>query len=477
MTMDSDESPGRHRRKKAWAEEYINGPLHAVTPSEITGPRAPLSHFNPQRSLSVRTSSKTHRVHYPTPPASASAAYTSNPWSYTLTPEEIEEIRRDKEDEERLISQYFNPTSSRQTKQISQSQELTTLDSTTSTSSNTDRKQKRKFFRRSTFTSFLKRPSIEQSEETEALYSSNSKQPEAIERRPSIFHRLRRKTFATFQHSKRDIVTGPPGISSDTDTMAARPLEQIRKETKAAYRSPHLRKGNLTGADPIDALDNIAGVYHHDGPYDATLAARNKDEKWSPVAATRYGNMAALKATPEDNIKDSLHKHVPLQGVASIPPGEQDFAGRRMSYEEGADLMREADAPGGAYKRYEHVQYHPDDLKGKGEPSYTIERDLKERKHGKKASLSRSSNGEHSPGVYEMQPTTTTTTTGYTTSRSKNNGADVTVRRHHRATSSGSTGPSSPVGIDDDAGMRRSNTTGRRLSDGSSFAARANRLT
>lgn len=35
---------------------------------------------------------------------------------------------------------------------------------------------------------------------------------------------------------------------------------------------------------------------------------------------------------------------------------------------------------GGAYKRWPGVQYHPDDIKGKGEPSYSIEKALKDHK-------------------------------------------------------------------------------------------------
>ncbi|KAI8955520.1 hypothetical protein F4801DRAFT_269355 [Xylaria longipes] len=158
---------------------------------------------------------------------------------------------------------------------------------------------------------------------------------------------------------------------------APRPLEQIKRETKAANRAPHLRKANQTRPDQIDALDNIApgGIYHHDGPFDAALASRNRDARYAPLAAVQEGNRAALKATPAVNVADAVTRHVPLQGTAVIPPGEVDYTGNVMEYEEGADLMREPDAAGGAYKRYEHVQYHPEDLKGKGEPSYTIERD------------------------------------------------------------------------------------------------------
>lgn len=95
--------------------------------------------------------------------------------------------------------------------------------------------------------------------------------------------------------------------------------------------------------------------YHHEGPYDATLLARNTNYKNSPVEAVRGTNEEAIRATPRENIKDSLDKHVPLSGTAVIPPGMAGLDGRPMQYEEGADLMREADAPGGAYKRWDHV--------------------------------------------------------------------------------------------------------------------------
>lgn len=184
--------------------------------------------------------------------------------------------------------------------------------------------------------------------------------------------------------------------------MSQRPLDQIKRETKAANRAHHLRKKSQPPPDQIDALDNIGvgGAYHHDGPYDATLAARNRNVKYAPVDAVRESNAEALKATPYDNLQDSLRKHVPLQGTANIPPGGTDISGRRLDYEEGADLMRDLDAPGGAYKRYDGIKYHPGDLKGKGEPSYTLE----EHEKAKKRAVQRSSSGT-SGEVYEMRPT------------------------------------------------------------------------
>jgi len=139
--------------------------------------------------------------------------------------------------------------------------------------------------------------------------------------------------------------------------MSHRPLEQLRKEAKAANRSPHLRKKHIPGADTIDFLDkSIPGsFFHHEGPYDATLLARNTNPKSSPVEAVRRSNAEALRATPREHIRDALDRHVPLQGTAIIPPGMSGIDGKPLHYEEGADLMREEDAPGGAYKRWAGV--------------------------------------------------------------------------------------------------------------------------
>jgi hypothetical protein len=136
--------------------------------------------------------------------------------------------------------------------------------------------------------------------------------------------------------------------------MSHRPLDMLRKQNKAADRAPHLKKRHIPGPDQIDALDrSLPGAYHHGGPYDATLLARNTSFNSSPIEAVRHSNDEALKATPKENIRDALDKHVPLQGTATIPPGMRGLDGRVMQYEEGADLMRENDAPGGAYKRWE----------------------------------------------------------------------------------------------------------------------------
>lgn len=129
------------------------------------------------------------------------------------------------------------------------------------------------------------------------------------------------------------------------------PLDTIRKETKTAHRAHHLRKKNFQGADVIDRLDKT-GVsrYHHEGPYDAASIARNRDKKYSPVEAVRESIEEALKATPRENIQDSVDRHRPLEGVATVPPGMEDKFGRVYNYEEGTDMQRDP-LNKGDYKR------------------------------------------------------------------------------------------------------------------------------
>ena len=165
----------------------------------------------------------------------------------------------------------------------------------------------------------------------------------------------------------------------------------LKKDSKHAQRSPHLKKHHQPRPDQVDVLDKSAANYHHEGPYDAALLVRNSSYETSPVAALNATNKEALKATPLDKIRDSLLDHRPLDGTAMVPPGHRDAFGNLYEYEEGADLMRE---PGADYKRWPGVQYHPDDLKGKGEPSYSIEKALKEHD---------AVNTKHGPGGKEFE--------------------------------------------------------------------------
>lgn len=242
--------------------------------------------------------------------------------------------------------------------------------------------------------------------------------------------------------------------------MSHRPLDQLRKEAKAADRSPHLKKKHMPGADTIDVLDRTAlgGAYHHEGPYDATLLARNTSYKTSPVEATRSTNEEAIKATPRENIQDSLVKHVPLQGTAVIPPGFAGLDSREMKYEEGADLMREEDAPGGPYKRWEGIKYLPEDLKGKGEPSYSIEKALKDHESSKHHRVGSDSNGS----AFEMQPNS---------NKHLRPGANRLRSISGDNVNTGRAGPSNASGnsmrySDFESDMKRSNSTGARIGEG-----------
>lgn len=133
-----------------------------------------------------------------------------------------------------------------------------------------------------------------------------------------------------------------------------KPLDIIRRDSKKASRSPHLHKKSLPGADQIDRLDPAVGgrAYHHEGPYDAALMSRNRDPKTAPLNALETSNKEALKATPQENIKNAVDRHQPLDGVADVPSGQPDRFGRTYNYEEGTDLMQEGYQGEAGYKRW-----------------------------------------------------------------------------------------------------------------------------
>jgi hypothetical protein len=75
-----------------------------------------------------------------------------------------------------------------------------------------------------------------------------------------------------------------------------------------------------------------------------------------------------------------VEKHRPLDGVAAFASGDMDRNGNTYNYVEGENMMTDGNPAGGAYKQWPGVQYHPDDIKGKGEPSFSIEKALKDAK-------------------------------------------------------------------------------------------------
>ncbi|KAL2757041.1 hypothetical protein ACRALDRAFT_1069705 [Sodiomyces alcalophilus JCM 7366] len=247
--------------------------------------------------------------------------------------------------------------------------------------------------------------------------------------------------------------------------MSHRPLDVLKREHRTADRAPHLStRRNGPNTDIIDSLDTTGTAYHHSGPYDAASAARNRHKKYSPLDAVHDSNMEAIRATPREYLRDSLDKHMPLQGTSTIPPGFPDMSGRIMDYREGADLMREPDAAGGAYKRWDGIQYHPDDLKGKGEPSFTIERALKEQKRQKRHERNYSlGGGLGGANDFEMQ-------SGI--DRNYLKAHPTTRQRSVSDTLGGRPGPSRsdnlspPHGFSNSTDIGRRNTTGRRIGEG-----------
>ncbi|RPB27118.1 hypothetical protein L211DRAFT_608792 [Terfezia boudieri ATCC MYA-4762] len=160
----------------------------------------------------------------------------------------------------------------------------------------------------------------------------------------------------------------PTHNRSVSSNPSVSPLAKIKEEHKAAHRAKHLRKA--VPADTIDSLDKSFfgnGTYHHEGPYDATLASRQIPGH-SPIDAVKYTNAQALAATPRANIIDSLTRKVPLQGVGMVPPGVVGPGGQKFEYEE-EDIQRSQ----GGLGRWSGIEYLDADIKGKGEPSFTIE--------------------------------------------------------------------------------------------------------
>ncbi|KAK3300196.1 uncharacterized protein B0H64DRAFT_448287 [Chaetomium fimeti] len=253
--------------------------------------------------------------------------------------------------------------------------------------------------------------------------------------------------------------------------MSHRPLAMLTKQHRAADRAPHLRTHRRQQpSDTIDTLDitgPVPSVYHHSGPFDATLKERNTNKKYAPVEAVKETNAKALKATPPEYIQDSLVKHMPLQGTAVVPPGTQDMAGRTMHYEEGADLMREEDAAGGAYKRWEHINYRDDDFKGKGEPSFSYDQSRRD----KQRAAAPPSHPDGAGAVsYEMQPTVSSSSSrsydrhrGHYGHHSNHGKAEEGVTLRQRSVSHGDARGRGDDGEAGSSGLQRRNSAGKGL--------------
>ncbi|KAL7908890.1 hypothetical protein GGI35DRAFT_417066 [Trichoderma velutinum] len=402
---------------KDWARKYILDPLTAPEPSEETGLGS--SHYNPHR-ISVQAL-PSHTRQRPASPASSFSSFSDLgdriPTSYPTPPPTGNPDHKFSQRKRLPPPPSANPANPTTPHNLnSHCRPTMRTPSAVNPESN--------FHPTNPFAS-------SQSSTGKVLGKQASMNPHNRSNSESVAHKQGNR-----HHRSQSLGGRFPG------DMSHRPLDIIMNDTRAADRQRRHRP-RVSETDVIDALDTIGGMYHHGGPYDATLRSRNLDPRTSPVAAVQESNMAALRATPREYIIDSLRHHIPLQGTSTIPSGEYDYRGSRMSYEEGADLMREPDAPGGAYKRYADTKYHPDDLKGKGEPSYSLERALKEKKRAK--------NGE--PDEIEMQ-------SGFHSrnrhSKSKHQ-RSITVALHGNSSATGNAYT--------DSDLQRRNSTGKKLSD------------
>ncbi|KAK9473267.1 uncharacterized protein V1510DRAFT_406862 [Dipodascopsis tothii] len=134
-------------------------------------------------------------------------------------------------------------------------------------------------------------------------------------------------------------------LTSDDSGSLSSPSSPEHPSTSDTQKSRLTKKTQSRSIDLIDALDGptmmLGSPYHHEGPFDATLAHRNTSSKTSPIAAVKRSNAQALQATPPGNIVDALSRKVPLDGFASIPPGycvPGVFDG--LQYEEEDELRR-----------------------------------------------------------------------------------------------------------------------------------------
>lgn len=152
------------------------------------------------------------------------------------------------------------------------------------------------------------------------------------------------------------------------------PVEPRRRRECSSYYSQHSRRqsrgtrrttrysrdSQLVNPDIIDRLDSASFYqYHHEGPYDAVYPERNIDSKASPIEAVKRTNAEALKATPEDKIKDCINSHRPLDGVAFYPPGTIDREGQMYNYEEGTNMMNDY----GNFMRCPGMKFTDEDFK------------------------------------------------------------------------------------------------------------------
>lgn len=150
----------------------------------------------------------------------------------------------------------------------------------------------------------------------------------------------------------------PHGRSRSHDSSSTFPIrdrERSSRSSRTDRTSPadpsvprtHRRKiSRIPAPDPIDVLGSVLDTpYHHDGPFEATLLARQVPGR-APVDALKWSNAQTIIATPAASWRDCFDSHYPLSGVAAYPPGK----GGLGEYEEYDIQQRDGDLG-----RYKHM--------------------------------------------------------------------------------------------------------------------------
>lgn len=143
-------------------------------------------------------------------------------------------------------------------------------------------------------------------------------------------HRQHQQKQQQQQQQQSSPIQHRDASSGEHKLHGARPSQDLAAHERLVRKDSRARR--TIPRDQIDDLDNILGSYHHEGPFDATLASRQIPGR-APVEAVTYGNSLALSATPSGSLRHSLALHEPLDGTSRHASGTT-VAGQRFDYDE-----------------------------------------------------------------------------------------------------------------------------------------------
>ncbi|EGD96119.1 hypothetical protein TESG_08422 [Trichophyton tonsurans CBS 112818] len=155
--------------------------------------------------------------------------------------------------------------------------------------------------------------------------------------------------FVSEDEPERGRLLNQPGVPSSSRRQRYASPESVRLRSARLHRQPDSCPGHITPyphiqPDRIDHLDNVAGLYHHEGPYDPVTRERNAVPVRAPVQPFLLSNQETLNATSNGRDASSLPQHNPSHGDAVPPSGPRDLADRYLSYYPRTNVMVEAPA-------------------------------------------------------------------------------------------------------------------------------------